>query len=273
MIDLKRKPTDEKIQHEIRNNLISLYFSELQYFSQILLFVLKFDKDLYHRKDRKYNKAVKISLVILKLLNNSQPKNKLKKILRNTDLILIRWTALKSNFFCNREYLKELSKKHPKLLNSPEEYDEAIKYNRVTENNKKDSTKYIDVKWNDFSSYIDPKTIPNDYYYRYITLLAMELDFDNWNLPSAKQLVEDWIKSFLSDIKINTKNLTYTANNLRQKKSSDSFDVVFFSDQWNRSYALTRNRFLEHCFKKVDKKFNEIIHWEEKKNIKKIKKF
>ena len=270
--DIKRKPTDEKIQQEIRNNLISLYFSELQYFSQILLFVLKFDKDLYLRKDRKYNKAVKISLVILKLLNNSQTKNKLKKKLTNTDLILIRWTALKSNFFCDSEYLKELEKKHPKLLNSPEEYDEAIKYNRVTENNKKDSTKYIDVKWNDFSSYIDPRTIPNDCYYKYITLLAMELDSDNWNLPSARQFVEDWIKSFLSNIKINIEELTYTANNLHQKKSDDSFDVVFFSDQWNRSYTLTRNRFLEHCFKKVDKKFNEIIHWEEKKNIKKIKK-
>jgi hypothetical protein len=88
--EIKRKPTDEKIQQEIINNLRSLYFSVLQDFSQILLFVLKFDKDLYLRKDRKYNKAVKISLVILKLLNNSQSKNKLKKILTNTDLILIR---------------------------------------------------------------------------------------------------------------------------------------------------------------------------------------
>ncbi len=270
--EIKRKPTDEKIQQEIINNLRSLYFSVLQDFSQILLFVLKFDKDLYLRKDRKYNKAVKISLVILKLLNNSQSKNKLKKILTNTDLILIRWTALKCNFFCDSEYLKELSKKHPKLLNSPEEYDEAIKYNRVTENNKKDSTKYIDVKWNDFSSYIDPKTIPNDYYYRYITLLAMELDFDDCNLPSAKQLVEDWIKSFLSDIKINTKNLTYATNNLHHKRSADFFDVVFFSDQGNKSYALTRNRFFENHFKKVDKKFNKIIHWDEKNNIKKNKK-
>lgn len=265
---IKRKPRDIEIQREIRRNLIALYFLEIQYFNQILLFILNSNEKLYERKDRTYNKAIKISLVILKLLNNSQPQNKRKKKLTNTDLILIRWTALGMNFNCDERYLKTLAKKHPKLLTPPEEYIEAIKYHRVSENNKKDSTKYIDVTWNDFSSYIDPKIISYDYYYRYLTLLAKEIDYNQNNLPSALPFIAEGIRSFLSDIKINNENLNYVSNNIRYEKSNDSFEVVFFSNQWEKSYMNTRNRFLKHYPKKIEKKFKQII-WKKKNKSKK----
>ena len=267
--------TDKIIKNRIEK-LALFYYLEIRAFYEIFWQIIFFWEDLNKRKDRKFNKAIKITLTILKLLSNSQKKNKVT----NDDLIFIRWTAEHFKFWLNKNLYNNIKKKYPTIKNVPDDYTIALNSDWLPQDNDNKIENYLSIERPDFPGYIE--WIPHETYYKNLWLLLIELDKGKWT-DITKNLIESWIKAFLRDIKINHNQITHSFSKMIYADSDDSFEAVFFSEQGKESYAETWNIFQKLNLKGMNDKFDLIIHWEwyedrqkkkekKKKNKKSIKK-
>ena len=262
------KTVTDKVKKERIEKLGLYYYFDIRTFYDIFRHIILNWEDLNLRKDRKFNKAIKISLTILKLLNNSIEKNRTT----NEDLIFIRWTSAKFKFWRPNNIYNAIKKKNPTIVNIPDDYTKALDSDWLPQDNDNKITKYLSIERPDFPGYIE--WIPHETFYKNISSLLVELD--NWKLTDmGRSAIESWIKAFLQDIEINHNSITHSFTKMNYANSNNYFEAVFFSEQWKESYAGTRNIFQKLNLKGINDKFDKIIHgefYQERQKKKKKKK-
>lgn len=263
----KIKPVSERIKRERQDELFWFYYSEIKNLNELFMFLDVYENKLDLRKERKYNNVIKISLVLLKLLYNAKQID--EKKLTNEDLLFIRWTYIECyrfyfsrnwfNYYKNKYY--SLTKDSSSFVQIPKDYDEAITASWIWQDDKKNIKERLYAKKSDISSYI--AGIPFDCYCYCIQLLLTELELGEIWLNSSIPLIDEGIRSFLRDIKIDRSNLVYKESNRTYENTDDSFNAVFYSTEGDESYVSTRCRFCVKYKKQLNDKFNLLIHWDD----------
>lgn len=278
MPKLSEKEYKEKLNYMIAK-VNESYSEEKKFFREILLFFLVSNIDIdftVKRKNRwwktttecpkQYDENIIICLVLLKWIFNSIWNKKIS----NKKLILIRWASVVWNFDNLGESISKYKKKYPRLYTIPYPYYKSqILLPKLKQNSKRNVNKnreYMlwldDVWWNDFNTYDD---FPFDYYKRYIDLL-LELCDDDKPKWKTFETIQTGIRYFLRDIEIKQDNwLTYSFSKTMYSNGKDSFDTVFYSEQWGESYLKTWNRFYEYNPTEIIRKFWKKLWWSDKK--------
>lgn len=278
---LSEKEYKEKLNY-IMTKVNESFSEEKKFFREILLFSLISNIDIdftVKRKNRwgkttmecpkEYDENIIICLVLLKWIFNSI----WKKRISNKKLILIRWASIVWNFDELWDLICKYKKKYPRLYTLPYPYYKSqLLLPKLKQDSKRNINKnhdYMlwldDIWWNDFDAY---DFFPFDYYKKYIDLLLGFCDNDKQKSKTF-ETIQTGIRYFLRDIGIKKDNwLTYSFSKTMYSSGKDSFDTVFYSEQWEESYLKTRNRFYEHNQTEIIKKFCKLI-WRRKKKIEK----
>lgn len=270
-LKIKRKPASMEVIEKRLKFLQNRYSDEVEFFNSLFLVAIHSNIDFsitrrkkwwaysnYKIKKDDYDEAILTCLEVQKWIYNSINRKKL----RDEDLIFIRWQAVAIHFGLKDSVYETVIKKHSNTKNFPKDYKKAVTYPwTIWEDD--DIEKGLSAKKNNLANYLKPFKF--EHHKKLIDLLMKYCD--NPAKWMNTLLIQESVKSFLHDIDID-KNAWLTYTKKEYSHSDNSFNAVFYSEQGKESYFLTRIRFCENYFDKIEPKFNKIV-WKKTPKIKK----